>query len=215
MEPGSESEPGQVDVVRDVWIAHHQMLQEWDAVPHTLRWENYEIDPLTSWYFAIHGWDLSWSTYTARAELADITVQTGFAMPALHAARQRLEAAFPARSSEPSPHAFAAELKSWVAEANTSATSTSANWTTERSAMRAPADAQELLGLRAQGRGIPDGEGYLAIAGNHYLVGAWGARRRLTVEVADTEVVIRSSGYHAGGWILTMRSAHSACRSGA
>ncbi|MER6425724.1 hypothetical protein [Streptomyces sp. NPDC001137] len=98
-----------------------------------------------------------------------------------------------------SPHAFAADLKAWVDEVNATATSP-ARWARERSAMRTPADAPELLEPRARGRAVPDDDGYLAVAGNYYLVGGWGARRRLTVEVTETEVVIRSSGYHAGGF---------------
>ncbi|WP_254400771.1 hypothetical protein [Streptomyces sp. AC555_RSS877] len=185
---------------RDAWIAHRHLLQEWDAVPHTLCWDTEDIQPLVPWFFAAQGWDLSWDTYLARAQLADLTVQTSFAMPALHAARQRLKAEFPVRPSAPSPYAFAAELKSWVDDANASAASTPESWARERFAMRAPAEASELLGLRAQGRAMPDDDGYVTIAGNYYLVGIWGARRRLTVEVTDTEVVIRSSGYHAGGF---------------
>ncbi|MEV8098865.1 hypothetical protein [Kitasatospora sp. NPDC085879] len=46
----------------------------------------------------------------------------------------------------------------------------------------------------------PDSAGYVRAAGNDYLVGAWGARRRLTVEVTDAEVVICSGGYHTGGF---------------
>ncbi|MGY5118345.1 hypothetical protein ACWC2H_21175 [Streptomyces sp. 900105755] len=45
---------------------------------------------------------------------------------------------------------------------------------------------------------MPDG-GYVTIADSPYLVGPWGARRRLTVGVTDAEVAIRSSGYHDGG----------------
>lgn len=49
-------------------------------------------------------------------------------------------------------------------------------------------------------RRLPSGEdGYVAIAGSRYLVGPWG-RRRLTVERSETEVTIRSSGYHSGGF---------------
>ncbi|MFC9956045.1 hypothetical protein ACFVIB_01600 [Streptomyces nigra] len=185
---------------RDVWIAQHRMLQEWDAVPHTLRWETVDIQPLMTWFLNERGWDLSWDTYTARAELADLTVQAGRPTPALHAARRRLTAAFPALPSAISPHAFAADLKSWVDHANATGTSTPERWSRERSAMRTPAEAPQVLGLRARGRATPDDDGYVAIADNHYLVGPWGARRRLTVEVTDTEVVIRSSGYHAGGF---------------
>ncbi|MGW4995948.1 helix-turn-helix domain-containing protein [Streptomyces mirabilis] len=59
---------------RDVWIAHHRMLQDWGAVPHTLLWENHDINPLAPWFFHAQAWDLSWGTYMARAELADLTV---------------------------------------------------------------------------------------------------------------------------------------------
>lgn len=195
---------------RDVWIAHHRVLQEWGAVPHTLRWENHDIQPLTLWYLEERGWNLSWDTYMARAELADLTVQSGLPMPALHAARRSLETAFPSQPTAISPHTFAADLKSWVDDENATATSP-ARWASERSAMRTPADASQLLGLRARGRATPDGDGYVAIAGNHYLVGAWGVRRKLTVEVANPEVVISSSGYHAGGF-HTMTYARSWAR---
>jgi hypothetical protein len=184
---------------RDVWIAHHRVLQEGGAVPHTLHWENHDIQPLTLWYLEERGWNLSWSTYMARAELADLTVQTGLPMPALHAARRSLKTAFPSQPTAISPHTFAADLKSWVDDENATATSP-ARWASERSAMRTPADASQLPGLRARGRATPDGDGDVAIAGNHYLVGAWGARRNLTVEVTNTEVVISSSGYHVGGF---------------
>ncbi|WP_316782981.1 helix-turn-helix domain-containing protein [Streptomyces sasae] len=185
---------------RDVWIAHHRVLQEWDAVPHTLRWDTNRIQPLTTWFFGTEGWNLSWDTYLARAELSDVTVQTSLPTLALDAARRSLRAAFPPSPSEVSPQTFAADLKAWLDDTNATLPSTLMHWSAERSLMRQPAAAPELLGLRAQGRAVPDGDGYVAVAGSHYLVGPWGARRRLTVEVTDTEVVIRSSGYHAGGF---------------
>ncbi|MCX5055050.1 helix-turn-helix domain-containing protein [Streptomyces sp. NBC_00474] len=187
------------DAFRNVWTAHYRMLQEWDAVPHTLRWETVAPRSMPSWLYGAQAWDLSWNAYVARAELAQLTIQTGLPTPALDAARRRLRAAFPAGAPAISPRAFAADLKAWVDEVNATATSP-ARWASEHAAMRTLADASEVLGLRARGRAVPDDDGYLAVAGNHYLVGAWGARRRLTVEITETEVVIRSSGYHAGGF---------------
>ncbi|MFF7724895.1 helix-turn-helix domain-containing protein [Streptomyces luteogriseus] len=187
------------DAFRNVWMAHCRTLQEWDALPHTLRWGTVEPRSVPSWLFGAQAWDLSWSAYVARAELAQLTVQTGLSVPAFHAARRRLKAAFPAQPSATSPDAFAADLKAWVDDANTAATSP-ARWSWERSAMRRLDEAPQLLALNAQGRAVPGDDGYLAVAGNYYRVGAWGARRRLTVEITETEVVIRSSGYHAGGF---------------
>ncbi|MFE0686420.1 hypothetical protein ACFW17_37240 [Streptomyces sp. NPDC058961] len=185
---------------RDVWIAHHRVLQEWGAVPHTLRWENHDIQPLTLWYFEERGWNLSWDTYMARAELADLTVQTGLPMPALHAARRSLETAFPSQPTAISPHTLRRgpqvlggrrERHSHLACALGIGTLRHAHarrcLTAARAARPGPRHARR-------------GDGYVAIAGNHYLVGAWGARRKLTVEVTNTEVVIGSSGYHAGGF---------------
>lgn len=186
---------------RNVWIGQRRLLQEWGAVPHTLRWDTSGIDFAWDWHFDTDRWDLSWNTYVARAELDDLAVQDrGFQLTGLAAARRSLRQSSSAGPVPAAPLTFPADLASWVAEANEAARSRPTGWTQERVAMRAPATVPQLLATRCQGRAVPDTDGYIAVAGNHYLVGPWGARRRLTVELSETEVTIRSSGYHSGGF---------------
>ncbi|MFF9011032.1 hypothetical protein ACF087_35305 [Streptomyces goshikiensis] len=187
---------------RDVWIGHRSQLQEWGAVPHTLRWDTEGIE--SPWYFNRVGWDISWDAYVARAELDDVTIQhVGVPLPGLAAARRRLRQ-YRWTGQSIAPDSFAADLMSWVESANETTGSRPVSWQQERSAMVALTATPELLGIRSQGWVTPSDDGFVAIAGNHYLVGAWGARRKLTVDITDTTVTIRSSGYHAGGFhVLT------------
>ncbi|MGW7104484.1 hypothetical protein [Streptomyces sp. NPDC054838] len=184
-------------------IGHRNQLQEWGAVPHTLRWDTDGIE--SPWYFYPVGWDTSWDTYVTRAELDDVTIQhVGVPLPGLAAARRRLRQSWRIEQSIDSPESFAADLVSWVESANETTDIRPVLWHQERSAMVTPTDTPELLGIRSQGWAAPSDDGFVAIAGNHYLVGAWGARRKLTVDITDTTVTIRSSGYHAGGFhVLT------------
>jgi hypothetical protein len=186
---------------RNVWIGQRHLLQEWGAVPHTLRWDTSGIDFPWAWHFETEGWDISWNTYVARAELDDLAVQDrGLPLTGLAAARRRLRQSSSASPVPAAPLTFAAGLASWVQETNAATRPAPTRWTEERAAMRAPATVPQLLATRCQGRAVPDTDGYIAVAGNHYLVGPWGARRSLTVELSETEVTIRSSGYHTGGF---------------
>ena len=74
-------------------------------------------------------------------------------------------------------------------------------WETERAAV-ARDHPQPLLGLPLgdRYRRVPDGDGFVDVRGNGYLVGQWGRGRRLTVEVTGTTVTVRSNGHHAGGF---------------
>src|SRR5690606_10680595 len=116
---------------RDVWIGHRRLLQEWGAVPHTLRWDTDGIEYPWSWYIQTEGWDLSWNSYVASAELDDLTVQErGYALNGLSAARRRLS-----RFRHPGSLHFSAALASCVEEANKEASSRPTSWSTERAAM--------------------------------------------------------------------------------
>ncbi|MCX4810668.1 hypothetical protein OG601_08540 [Streptomyces sp. NBC_01239] len=155
---------------RNVWIGQRRLLQEWGAVPHTLRWDTSGIDFPWSWYFQTEGWDISWNTYVARAELDDLAVQDRGRPPSgLAAARRRLRQSSSASPLPAAPLTFAADLTSWVAEANEAARSGPTRWTEERAAMRAPATVPQLLATQCQcqgqGRAVPDADGYIAVAG--------------------------------------------------
>jgi hypothetical protein len=186
---------------RNLWIGQRRLLKEWGAVPHTLRWDTTKIDFPWDVYFNRDGWDTSWGNYVTRAELDDVAVQDRVVpLAGLAAARHHLRQSSPSNSLPAAPQAFAADLASWVENANEAARSRPTRWSAERAAMRAPATVPQLLALRCQGRAVPDDDGFIAIAGNRYLVGPWGARRKLTVELSETEVTICSSGYHTGGF---------------
>ncbi|MGW2785926.1 hypothetical protein ACWC3X_32530 [Streptomyces populi] len=187
---------------RDVWIGHRRLLQEWGALPHTLRWDMRDIETPWPWYFQSEGLDLSWDTYVTRAELDNLTVQDGshHPLPGLASARRRLKQSSSNDLLPTAPAAFAARLTSWVQDVNEAIHSGATLWTRERAAMYTPDAAPQLLAVQCRGRAIPDADGYVTVAGNHYRVGPWGARRRLTVGLSETEVTIRSSGYHTGGF---------------
>ncbi|MFD8789753.1 helix-turn-helix domain-containing protein [Streptomyces vinaceus] len=187
---------------RDVWIGHHQILQDWHAVPHTVAWDVQGIDD--PWFWTAPGWDPSWATYVARAELSEITVEARGSGSRLTAARRRLRQAGLVNGDPLQPERFLLSLNSWVTTANDTGAQQS-RWSSERDAMITLENARDLVGVAAaRGRARPDVDCTIQVAGNHYLIGSWGARRRLTVDVTDTTVRISSSGYHAGGFhVLT------------
>ncbi|GHF76790.1 hypothetical protein GCM10018790_63620 [Kitasatospora xanthocidica] len=189
----------------DVWAAQHHLLHEWGGVPHTVRWDPQGID-VPSW-----SWDegTGWSTYRMQAELGSTTVEfvdEGTTVSNLLAtARRYLTAACPPDRSFTSPEDLAAALHTWQEDFHRSwDPDRTARWAAERSALfGGPSAAHPLLQPPPDShrtRVQPDSAGYVRAAGNDYLVGEWGARRRLTVKVTDVEVVICSGGYHAGGF---------------
>lgn len=184
----------------DVWIAHHQVLQQWGVLPHTLHWNLAGIqDP----------WPLAgWSTYIAQAELNEATV-TAHSTSRLDSARRHLNKAFRPEPAGVRADEFAAALHAWADGANSSEgrqEKADLLWAYERRAMarnpRSPQALDPATILRR--RDTPDDRGQLTISGNTYQVGPWGTHRRLTIDLTDTTVTIRSSGYHAGGFhVLT------------
>jgi len=189
----------------DVWIGHHQILQQWGVVPHTLHWDLAGIqDPWPlSWYPS------GWSAYVAQAQLNDITVANRSGSR-LATARRHLNTAFRSDWACVPTDDFTAVLQAWGDSANGSndqrrereAARHNLLWADECRAMarnpRSPQVFDPAPNLRR--RDTPDDRGQLDISGNAYQVGEWGVRRRLTIDLSDTTVTIRSSGYHAGGF---------------
>ncbi|MER7756386.1 hypothetical protein [Kitasatospora sp. NPDC097643] len=136
-----------------------------------------------------------------QAELGSTTVEffgEGTTVPdLLAAARRYLTAACPPDRSLTSPDSLAAALHTWLEDFHGSwDPDRTARWAAERSALLGdPSAAHPLLQPPPGGhrtRVQPDSAGYVRAAGNDYLVGEWGAWRRLTVKVTDAEVVICS-----------------------
>ncbi|MEU9134272.1 hypothetical protein AB0D08_40450 [Kitasatospora sp. NPDC048540] len=188
-----------------MWAAQYRLFREWGGVPHTMRRDPSGTDvPASPWD---EGDD--WSTYRTQAELGSTTVEflrEGITEPALlTTARRHPAAACPPGRLFTSPDDLATALHRWPEDFPSPwAPDRTAHRTTERAALlTGPSSTRPLLQPPPGSRLLPvrpDCAGYVRAAGNDYLVGEWGARRTLTVEVTDAEVVIRSGGYHAGGF---------------
>lgn len=183
----------------DVWAGHHQLFQDWGRVPHTLRWDP---DGIVSFW----GDGPDWSAYVARAELGGTAVLQAderFRLDSLTAARVFLQGQCPSERRFSSPADFTRALQGWLDRFHGEESGSEVLWAVERAAMRRRHDHLQPLLDAPPGnhlRVVPDRDGLVWVRGNGYLVGDWGARRRLTVEVTDAEVVIRSSGYQSGGF---------------
>ncbi len=183
----------------DVWTGHQQLFQDWGFVPHTLHWDAAGI--VEPPYWDERG---GWSAYTAQAELGSTAVQRHdggrLRLEQLEMAREYLQQAC-VSDRFTSPDDFARALRTWVDRFPGTRSDREARWAVERGAVVRD-HPQPLLGLPMgdRFRAVPDAEGFVGVRGNGYLVGEWGARRRLTIELTETTVTVRSSGYHAGGF---------------
>lgn len=185
----------------DVWTGQHQLLQEWGFVPRTLCWDAAGVVEPVFW-----GGDPGWSDYIAQAELGSSAVQFHAVgqprLDQLEAAREYLRICVSDRGFSSGADLEQA-VQSWLDRSPAAGPGSEERWAVERAAMSGRSDyGQPLLDAPPGNRSrvVPDADGFVRVWGNEYQVGEWGARRRLTVEATDTEVVIRSSGYHTGGF---------------
>ena len=184
----------------DVWSGHHRMLQEWGLVPHILRWDAADVVEPVFW-----GGDPGWSDYIAQAELGSTAVQFASAgrlrLDQLAAVREYLQVCASDRgfsSGADLEHA----VRTWLDRRPAALPVQEGRWAADRAAMIRDHPQPPLLAapLGDRCRRVPDGDGFVDVLGNGYLVGQWARGRRLTVEVTDTTVTVRSSGHHAGGF---------------